>query len=391
MTMRTVTDAERRARLGVRHHLARPGPDAVAVAGDLAGLHSSDPTTVFLTARSRVRGFRPVDLERALYEDRSLLRMLVMRRTLFVVPRSLAGQMDVACARPLAAAERRRLARMLAEQGVTTRPERWIAETEAQVLEALADGELSAPELTARVPRLGRKLTFGEGSRWQAEVGVSTRILFLLAGEAKVVRARPRGSWTSGQYRWARIDRWLGEPLVEPDPDEAAAAVLAAWLRACGPATMTDVRWWTGWTARRSTATLGAVGAERVALEDGTPAYLLPGDERPPRPRPWVALLPALDPTTMAWKERAWFLGPHAGRLFDRNGNAGPTIWADGRVVGGWGQAPDGEIRLELLEVVRTATRRRIDAEAARLAAWLGDVRFRPRFTSPLERTLVGS
>ena len=93
----------------------------------------------------------------------------------------------------------------------------------------------------------------------------------------------------------------------------------------------------------------------------------------------------------MAWKERAWFLGPHAGRLFDRNGNAGPTIWADGRVVGGWGQAPDGEIRLELLEDVGAATRRRIDAEAARLAAWLGDVRFRPRFTSPLERALVGS
>jgi hypothetical protein len=389
--MRTVTDVERRARLGVRHHLAIPGPDAPTVAGDLAGLHSSDPATVFLAARARVAGLEPADLERALYDDRSLLRMLVMRRTLFAIPRALAGPMDVACARPLAAAERRRLATMLGDQGITTRPERWIAETEDQVLEALVDGERSATELSAVVPRLGRKLTFGAGTAWQAQVGVSTRILFLLAGEAKVIRARPRGGWTSGHYRWARMDRWLGEPHPDPEPDEAAAEVLTRWLRAFGPATTTDVRWWTGWTARRSTATLGAIGAEPVALEDGAPAWLVPDDDPPPKPKPWVALLPSLDPTTMGWKERDWYLGPHAPRLFDRNGNAGPTVWADGRIVGGWAQARDGSVRIGLLDEVSAAARRRIDAEARRLEAWLGDVRVATRFPTPLERELLGS
>ena len=38
--------------------------------------------------------------------------------------------------------------------------------------------------------------------------------------------------------------------------------------------------------------------------------------------------------TFMGWKERDWFLGEHAEPLFDRNGNAGPTVWRDGRVVG---------------------------------------------------------
>ena len=388
--MRTVTDAERQARLGRRHHLARRTGSVERVAGDLAGLHSSDPTTVYLSAWARVARFRPADLEDALYTSRALLRMLVMRRTLFVVPRDAAGAMEVACARTYAAAERRRLATMLADQGVTRRPERWIAETEGQVLEALADGERSATELTAAVPRLGTKLTFGEGTKWAAQVGVSTRILFLLAGEAKVVRARPRGAWTSGQYRWARVDRWVGGALDEPSDEDACAAVLTPWLRAFGPATTTDVRWWTGWTARRSTAALGAVGAEQVALEDGTPAYLLPNDVAPVHaPAPWVALLPSLDPTTMGWKERAWYLGPHATDLFDRNGNAGPTIWVDGRIVGGWAQAGDGAIRIELLEDIAAPTLARIDAEAARLAAWLGDVRFRTRFPTPLERRLV--
>lgn len=55
-------------------------------------------------------------------------------------------------------------------------------------------------------------------------------------------------------------------------------------------------------------------------------------------------------PTVMGWKERGWFLGKHGSELFDRNGNAGPTVWANGRVVGGWTQTANGEIRVELLE-----------------------------------------
>ena len=51
---------------------------------------------------------------------------------------------------------------------------------------------------------------------------------------------------------------------------------------------------------------------------------------------PWVALLPGLDSTVMGWKERAWFLGGHQHALFDVNGNAGPTVWCNGRIVGGW-------------------------------------------------------
>ena len=74
------------------------------------------------------------------------------------------------------------------------------------------------------------------------------------------------------------------------------------------------------------------------STSSGATGYVLAGDLEPtPRPEPVAALLPTLDPTTMGWKERDWYLGAHAGRLlFDGNGNAGPTIWWDGRVVGGW-------------------------------------------------------
>jgi hypothetical protein len=90
----------------------------------------------------------------------------------------------------------------------------------------------------------------------------------------------------------------------------------------------------------------------------------------------------------MGWQQRAWYLGEHGKALFDTNGNAGPTVWCDGRVVGGWAQRPDGEVVFRLLEDVGTAAARAIAAEAARLTAWLDGVRLKPRFPTPLQREL---
>ena len=92
----------------------------------------------------------------------------------------------------------------------------------------------------------------------------------------------------------------------------------------------------------------------------------------------------------MAWKDREFYLGGHATALFDRNGNAGPTIWIGGRVVGGWGQRPDGAVVTRLLEDVGAAARRAIDAESAGLQGWLGTNRVIPRFRTPIEVELAG-
>ena len=260
-------------------------------------------------------------------------------------------------------------------------------------MEALTTrGEATARELTADVPELATRLTVGQGKTWGGTVGLSTRVLFLLATEGRIVRARPLGSWTSGQYRWAPFERWIDGAIEPIERSEARARLLRRWLRAFGPATITDVRWWTGWNARLATSTLSAIGAIEVRLaSDPDPAWALPDDlaaEQPPGH--WVALLPSLDPTTMGWKRRGWYLGDHAEELFDRNGNAGPTIWADGRVVGGWAQSSDGTVATRLLERVSQRMARAIEAERRRLQAWLGDIRVRPRFRTPLERELSG-
>jgi hypothetical protein len=386
--MRTITGAERRARLARRHGLASPVGSVEEAAAATVALHSSDPTTVFLSARARLADFALADLEAALYERRSLVRMLGMRRTLWVGDRSFVAAMNEACTKALLPGERKRLIRMLEEQGVA-RPgggSRWLTRVARETYAAIeARGEATARQLTQDVPKLGAKLVFGEGKKWGGAVGVSTRVLFLLSTQARIVRTRPLGSWVSGQYRWATTESWLGAPLPTLDHAAACAGVLGRWLRAFGPGTMTDVRWWTGWTAKLARATLEAVEAVEVRLDEGT-GYVLPDDVGSTADAgPWVAFLPGLDPTVMGWKERDWYLGAHAPLLFDSNGNAGPTVWANGRVVGGWTQATDGEVVLELLERVDVRTRKAIEAERARLSGWIGETRYRARFPSPFE------
>jgi hypothetical protein len=183
-------------------------------------------------------------------------------------------------------------------------------------------------------------------------------------------------------------DCFLGAEPPEPTPEDGRVELVRRWLRAFGPGTLADLRWWSGWTARDVNAALARLETAQVDL-GGQAGIVLAGDLEPePRPEPWPALLAALDPTPMGWSERSWFLGEHAPLLFDRSGNVGPTVWWDGRVVGGWAQRRDGEVVLRVLEDVGADAAAAVDAERARLQAWIGDVRVTPRFRTPLEREL---
>jgi Winged helix DNA-binding domain len=121
---------------------------------------------------------------------------------------------------------------------------------------------------------------------------------------------------------------------------------------------------------------------------DGSTGYALPDDLEPePDLPPWCALLPGLDATTMGWFERDWYIGEHRGQVFDRNGNAGPTAWWNGRVVGGWYQDDAARVRLQLIEDPGRDGRRALRRRADELTRWLDGVRIRPRFPSPLSKS----
>lgn len=390
--MRTIPVAERRARLGRRHLLADDArvDDLAELAGDLVGLHATDPASVYLAARARMHQATVADVERVLYDERRALRMLGMRRTMFVVPLELAPVVQAACTDAIAARERQRYARLLEEAGIAPDGAGWLDEVSRETLAALeARGEAFAAELSSDVPRLREKLHYGEGRKWAGSQSATTLVLFLLAAEGRIMRGRPRGSWTSSQHRWAPARTWFPQPPPRLDPGAARAELVRRWLSAFGPGTLVDLRWWTGLPAGQVKAALAELQPVEVDL-DGATGFVLRGDEEPEaEPEPWVALLPALDPTVMGWKERDWYLGEHASALFDGSGNAGPTVWWNGRVVGGWAGRKDGGIAFRLLEDIGSEGRAAVETEAERLAAWIGETRVIPRFATPLERELA--
>ncbi len=364
--------------------------DVVEAAAAMTGLHSSDPATVYLSARARVTGFKQDDLGYALYEAKTLVRLLAMRRTLFVVPAAMAPMLHHSSTVALIGPERKRLAGWVESYGIADDGPAWVASVSDKTLRALRKrGEAVATDLTKDVAELREKITFykKDGSVLTT-VGMSTRILFLLAAEGEVIRGRPKGTWVSSMYRWAPMDDWLGGPMPVMSKEEAQAAVLRKWLATFGPGTEIDMKWWTGWPVTQVRAALAVIGAVEVEMEGG-PGYVLPDDLDPVSPpEPWVALLPSLDPTTMGWKQRDWYLGPHAPRLFDRNGNAGQTIWVDGRIVGGWGQRASGEVVWELLEDIGSEAGASVERQAEEVERWLSDKRVIARFAAPLDREL---
>ncbi|MEU6670319.1 winged helix DNA-binding domain-containing protein [Streptomyces sp. NPDC046727] len=382
--------AERRARLALRHRLAGPARAATPeeVAASLVALHGSDPATVHLAVAARLtdpaKGVP--ETERALYEDGTLVRMHGMRHTVFVFPTELTAVVHASTGLTVAARERASLLRDMAGAGAPDAA--WLAEVEEATLAALARrGQATAAELAADEPRLRERFVYAAGKSYEGVHTVSTRLLRVLGVEGKVVRGRPLGSWTSSQFRWAPAP-----PHPELDVAEAQAGLLRRWLRACGPATEADLKWWTGWGVREVRRALSAIGAEEVLLDEGT-GYVADGDADPVAApeEPWAALLPGLDPTAMAWQRRDWYLDPALRPLlFDRSGNVGPTVWWNGRVVGGWAQRADGEIVWRIPEeaVAREAAAE-VTAEAERLRGWLGTTRITPRFRTPLERELA--
>ena len=376
--VRLIDDAERRARLGRRHLLAQPASTPEAVARALVAVHGTDPATTVQAILARSTSTLD-DVQNALYRDRSLVRVLAMRRTVFAILRADVTTVWAGASDTVAREQRRLLGKMLVDAAVTDDPGPWIARAEAVALDLFGDrDDVTSADLSAADPMLATRLQIGSGAYTSAPT-VASRLLTMLSAEGRVVRAEPRGGWTSMQFRWATADTWCGDVGGLPAVEHAAATLAGRWLRQYGPAHEDDVQWWFGWTKTRTRAALATLDLTEVDMADRQGIVLADDVDPVAAPDPWVALLPALDPSTMAWKHRDFLLGPHRAELFDRNGNGGPTVWVDGRIVGGWAHRDDGEVAFEVLEDVGAEASQQIAVRADALSTRLGEVRLKAR------------
>ncbi len=395
----TITDPARRRALGARHLLAPSGrtDDVVAIARSLVALHSSDPVTVYLSVLARMRNPDLEAVTTALYADRSLIRHHAMRTTLWVAPRETTALMHRACTLKIADVQRRRTEKFLADSGLPD-PGPWLAAAKDRVSTLLAEqGPMTAREIGTLIPELARPLAMAENKAYGSVQGAHSRVLTGLGYDGIAVRTRPGGTWINAQYAWAKMADWapdLHTSMHERTVKEAQAELAHLWLTQFGPGTERDLAWWMGWTLGDTRAALAACRAQPVLTRVG-PAWISRDDEVSMidemyvTEERWVALLPGLDPTVMGWKDRDFYTPAGREAAWDKNGNAGPTIWVDGEVVGAWGQTKDGDIRLHFFADVRPDRRLHVQERAEEVAVWLGDSRISWRFPGAINAHLV--
>ncbi|KSU78089.1 winged helix DNA-binding domain-containing protein [Rhodococcus qingshengii] len=380
--MRHVSDDERRARIGVRHALEPmfhvDSPEAATRA--MTVLHATESATVYLSCWARVRSVDAADVDRALYDQRSLVKQLAMRRTLFTFPCDLLPAAWSSASARVANTERARMAKDVVKAGLAVDGNDWLDRARTEVLKLLTDRPegLSAVEIRQAVPMIDVKVEGSAGEIWSAP-----RVLTHLGATADIMRGTNTARFPVSRPLWTLTRHWLDDAPVDLESADGYREIVRRWLYTFGPGTVDDIVWWLGSTKTVVRAALAELDAVAVSLDGGDTGWLLPDDVATvPDPGPWVALLPVLDPTIMGWKNRDFYLGPHRNQLFDTRGNAGTTAWVDGRVVGFWIQDETGVVHVRLLETVSASARRSLDAEAARLTEWLGGVRIGTGYVS---------
>lgn len=374
--MRLIDDAERRARLARRHAVAPAHrvPDAVAATRAMTVLHSTEPTGAYLSTQARVDDLTRSDVHRLLYDSRDLVKQLSMRRTLFVYPRDLLpaawGSISSRVATQLAA----RLIKELESYGVAEDGAAWLERARCAVLDRLADGsQLGARTLREELPELTGTVEHSPGKPYGGSFPVAPRVLTQLGVEGRLARGNNDGHWRISKPLWTRMEHWLGESPAPLPAADGYRELIARYLRTFGPATETDIVWWLGATKGIVRQALAELAAVEVRLERDGSGWVLPDDVDPEPPvEDWAALLPVLDPTTMGWKERAFYLDPAlAPYIYDTAGNGGTTAWWNGRIVGAYYQHEDARIEVVMHGDPGRQAHAALDEQAARLTDWM--------------------
>jgi hypothetical protein len=383
-----VSDRQRRARLGRRHALSQPVTSVEAAVDSVVCLHATEPPSVYLSVQARSTCARE-DVDRALYDDRTVVKQLAMRRTVFTFPRELLPAAWGSASRRVADQLEARLAKEVESNELSRDGAAWVAQTSGDVLATLGEqGPATTAELRERLPELSRRLEMSPDKSYGGSFPVAPRLLSTLAASGRVMRGSNAGDWRLSRPRWTLAEDWLGETVPHSTTEDGYRVLVERWLRRFGPGTEADLVWWLGATKGAVRRALGELAAVEVSLEGAATGYLLP-DDLPEdvadgsELEPWAALLPVLDPTTMGWKERGFYLAPEdVPHLFDTNGNAGTTAWWDGRIVGCWVQDPDGVVLVHHLRDDGSEARAALGEEAARLTGWLDGARISTVYTT---------
>jgi hypothetical protein len=358
------------ARHGLRERLAL---DPVGLVGQLCGLQAQVAPGPYLALWARLRDFSIAGVERALYEERSLTRLWLMRGTLHVVP---TADLPIYIGATVGLGLQRWASYLPSGVGAEDIP--WARLRELS-REALSGGPLSKNELIESLEASGTALP--AGLSWG-------QFLYGLCMQGLLVHARPSGGWHHyGRVRFAWRADWTGIPDEEILPEEEAwARLLLRYLGAFGPATVQDFAHWVGLKVGQARAALKQVQPQlsEVRLEDDERRFwvlqedlpaLLAADSRsllPPR------LLPRFDPLLLGYRDKARVLPvEHYKQIFRPQAEVSAAVLVEGGVVGTWKyRLPGGRLKdvsLEPFSPLPAEVQEALAEEVAVLERWVNE------------------
>jgi Winged helix DNA-binding domain len=353
-----------------RQYLANRAPAGamLRVAGRLCGLHAQVMSSAELTLWARVEGLKLDAVQRALWEQRTLVKTWAMRGTLHLLPSRELALWHAALSTS------RRYMRAAAWQkyfGITL--DELDRVTEA-IGEALTGRVMTREELAEEVGRLTGSSSFAAKlakSSWGTILKPAAFTGHLCFGPSLGQRVR-----------FTRPDTWVAASTGAVDSRDAAAEVTRRFLAAYGPASHQDLgRWWNGGGVSTARQWIAALGSEVSAVDlDGKQAWMLTADARnmnTAKPKRSVRLLPAFDQYVVGASLHAAHLlpGDLRSRVYRPQGWVSPVLLVNGRMLGTWRH----QIRSSRIEVVLEPfvklplwVRRSAGREAERLADFLG-------------------
>ena len=353
-----------------RHSLIDPAPAThiVQVVKRVGGIHAQVMGAAELSISARIPAATQADVRAELWERRRLIKTYGPRGTLHLLA---ADEL------PLWMAALR--ARIDSPQTHWYASTGWSSRQAQAVVQAISDAldgrcltrEELAQDVVARVGRWAEKplaSMWGDpASAWAAYTG-------------KLCFGPARGS----RVTFVRADQWVGR-WNEVDPSEALVEICRRYLAAFGPARPQDFAEWFGLQPEHARTVFEALGDELQAVNlEGHHAWRLASDARDliALGQPSLRLVPQYDSYIMGCRERDRYLpekarariATHARGRFE-----GPAAMSwmlvDGVVAGTWERRKQGkriEMQVEPLIRLTTALRRQLEAEAERIARFLG-------------------
>ena len=331
-----------------QHLLARSDLSGSAMVEHLVGLQAQENLPPYLSLAARLDSFDPHEVSRGL-EDRSLVRLVVMRGTIHL---------------------------LIADDALTLR----------QWTQPVSDRERKASQYTKPALHVERSefldalsIVLADGPLAMKDLGLALAEHFpdvppnalaqLARTDAPLAQVPPRGQWgASGGVVYQYVDRWVGRPLLDPDP----SAITRRYLAAYGPASAAD---FSAWSALTRLGPVLAAMPDLVTHEDENSktlydlpdASLATGDEPAP-----VRLLGRYDNLWLSHAARDRVTDPaKRANWMGTNGGVGMTLFVDGMLEGLWTVTDGRPVVTDLFRTLTPAERSDLDGELERVAELL--------------------